>query len=69
MVLNKEINTSVKSFLFSATKFKSLNLLRDTKTQKRIVEKIGKTEPINTTEDEDSFLNTLQMTIELKKLR
>lgn len=49
-----QINTSVKSFLFSATKFKSLNLLRDTKTQKRIVEEIGNTEPINTTEEEDS---------------
>lgn len=59
-----QINTSVKSFLFSATKFKSLNLLRDTKTQKRIVEKIGNTEPINTTEEEDSYLDTL----ELKKI-
>lgn len=55
------INTSVKSFLFSATKFKSLNLLRDTKTQKRIVEEIGNTEPINTTEEEDSYLDTLEI--------
>jgi RNA polymerase sigma-70 factor (ECF subfamily) len=58
---NKEklqINTSVKSFLFSASKFKSLNLLRDTKTQKRIVEKIGKTEPLITSEEEDSYLDT-----------
>lgn len=59
-----QINTSVKAFLFSATKFKSLNLLRDTKTKKKIVEKIGKTEPINTTEEEDSYLDTL----ELKKI-
>lgn len=56
-----QINTSVKSFLFSATKFKSLNLLRDTKTQKRIVEEIGNTEPINTTEEEDSYLDTLEI--------
>ncbi|MDP3914145.1 MAG: RNA polymerase sigma-70 factor [Bacteroidota bacterium] len=58
---NKEklqINTSVKSFLFSASKFKSLNLLRDTKTQKRIVEKIGKTEPLITSEEEDSYIDT-----------
>ena len=58
---NKEklqINTSVKSFLFSASKFKSLNLLRDTKTKKRIVEKIGKTEPLITSEEEDSYLDT-----------
>jgi RNA polymerase sigma-70 factor, ECF subfamily len=58
---NKEklqINTSVKSFLFSASKFKSMNLLRDTKTQKRIVEKIGKTEPLNTSEEEDSYIDT-----------
>jgi len=58
---NKEklqINTSVKSFLFSASKFKSLNLLRDTKTKKRIVEKIGKTEPLITSEEEHSYLDT-----------
>ena len=58
---NKEklqINTSVKSFLFSASKFKSLNLLRDTKTKKRIVEKIGKTEPLITSEEENSYLDT-----------
>ncbi|MDO9613060.1 MAG: sigma-70 family RNA polymerase sigma factor, partial [Bacteroidota bacterium] len=36
----------------------SLNLLRDTKTQKRIVEKIGKTEPLITSEEEDSYLDT-----------
>ncbi|MDP2888834.1 MAG: RNA polymerase sigma-70 factor [Bacteroidota bacterium] len=53
-----QINTSVKSFLFSASKFKSLNLLRDTKTQKRIVEKIGRTEPLITSEEEDSYIDT-----------
>lgn len=53
-----QINTSVKSFLFSASKFKSLNLLRDTKTKKRIVEKIGKTEPLITSEEEGSYLDT-----------
>lgn len=58
---NKEklqITTSVKSFLFSASKFKSLNLLRDTKTKKRIAEKIGRTEPLITSEAEDSYLDT-----------
>ncbi|MDP3434362.1 MAG: RNA polymerase sigma-70 factor [Bacteroidota bacterium] len=58
---NKEklqITTSVKSFLFSASKFKSLNLLRDTKTKKRIVEKIGKIEPLITSEEEDSYIDT-----------
>jgi RNA polymerase sigma-70 factor (ECF subfamily) len=58
---NKEklqITTSVKSFLFSASKFKSLNLLRDTKTKKRIVEKIGRTEPLITSEEEDSYIDT-----------
>ena len=53
-----QITTSVKSFLFSASKFKSLNLLRDTKTKKRIVEKIGKTEPLITSEVEDSYIDT-----------
>lgn len=53
-----QINTSVKSFLFSASKFKSLNLLRDTKTQKRIVERIGKTELLITSEEENSYLDT-----------
>lgn len=45
-----KINTSVKSYLYSASKFKSLNLLRDTKNQKRIVEKLGNREQILTTE-------------------
>ena len=52
-----KINTSVKSFLFSASKFKSLNLLRDTKTKRRIVENIGKTEPFHTTEQDSSYID------------
>ena len=52
-----KINTSVKAFLFSASKFKSLNLLRDTKTKRRIVENIGKTEPFQTTEQDSSYID------------
>jgi len=52
-----KINTSVKAFLFSASKFKSLNLLRDTKTKRRIVENIGKTEPFYTTEQDSSYID------------
>lgn len=57
---NKEklqIKTSVKSYLFSASKFKSLNLLRDAKTQKRIVEKIGVTESFHTLEHDSSTID------------
>lgn len=53
-----KINTSVKSYLFSASKFKSLNLLRDAKTQKKIVEKIRRIEPIQTHEHESSYIDT-----------
>lgn len=53
-----KINTSVKSYLFSASKFKSLNLLRDTRTQKKIVEKIRRIEPIQTHEHESSYIDT-----------
>jgi RNA polymerase sigma-70 factor (ECF subfamily) len=53
-----QIKASVKSYLFSASKFKSLNLLRDTKTQKKIVSKIGKTEPFQTHEHENSYIDT-----------
>lgn len=52
-----KISTSVKSFLFSASKFKSLNLLRDTKTQKKIAEKIGKTELSQTSEHDSSYID------------
>ena len=57
---NKEkiqINTSVRSFLFSASKFRSLNLLRDTKSQKRIIEEIGKTKSQFPYEEEGSHLD------------
>ena len=53
-----QINTSIKSYLYSAAKFKSLNLLRDTKTQKRVVEEIGKTGLANTLVSDDSFIDT-----------
>ena len=52
-----KINNSVKAFLFSASKFKSLNLLRDTKTKRRIVENIGKTAPFHTTEQDSSYID------------
>lgn len=52
-----KINTSVKSYLFSASKFKSLNLLRDTKTQKKITEKIGRTEQTQTPEHDSSYID------------
>lgn len=57
---NKEklqINSSVRSYLFSASKFKSLNLLRDVRTQKRIAEKIGMTEPVQTPEPDGSYID------------
>ena len=53
-----QINTSVKAFLFSASKFKSLNLLRDTQNQKRIMERIGITEPFYTQEQASSYIDT-----------
>lgn len=52
------ISTSVKSYLFSASKFKSLNLLRDTKIKRKIVEKIGKLETNQLHEQESSFMDT-----------
>lgn len=58
---NKEklqITSSVKSYLYSASKFKSLNLLRDRKTQKRVVESIGRSEPSQSNEADGSFIDT-----------
>ena len=52
-----QINTSVKAYLFSASKFKSLNLIRDTKTHKGIVDQIGKMEQVCTSEQEDSLID------------
>ena len=53
-----QIKSSVRSFLFSASKFKSLNLLRDTKTQKRIIEEIGKVKSQLPPEEEGLHLDT-----------
>lgn len=58
---NKEkiqINISVKSYLFSASKFKSLNLIRDQKNQKKIIERIGRTAPTISIESEESYIDT-----------
>lgn len=58
---NKEklqINSSVKSFLFSASKFKSLNLLRDTKNRERIATTISKNELQIAPELDDSWIDT-----------
>jgi RNA polymerase sigma-70 factor (ECF subfamily) len=44
--------------LFSASKFKSLNLLRNSKNHKRIIEKIGKSEPQISSEQGDSYFDT-----------
>lgn len=52
-----KISTSVKSYLFSASKYKSLNLLRDTKTQKKIIEKIGRIESVHASEYEGSYID------------
>lgn len=52
---NLKISTSVKAYLFSASKLKSLNHLRDSKNQKRIIDHLGKINAENTTEPSDSF--------------
>jgi len=53
-----QIKASVRSFLFSASKFKSLNLLRDTKTQKKIIEEIGKAKSQLPSEDNGLHFDT-----------
>jgi len=53
-----QINISVKSYLFSASKFKSLNLIRDQKNQKKIAEKIGQTEQTLIFESGESYIDT-----------
>ncbi len=58
---NKEkikISGSVKSYLYSASKYKSLNLLRNLKNQKRIEKKIGESEVENYYEEQDSYLDS-----------
>lgn len=59
-----QINTSAKAFLYSASKFKSLNLLRDTQNQKKIVERIGKTENVHSCEQPGTHIDA----DELKKI-
>lgn len=53
-----QISSSVKAFLYSASKYKSLNMLRDTHNQKKIVERIGKTEQSHTQEQPASYIDT-----------
>lgn len=53
-----QINTSVKAYLFSASKFKSLNLIRDTKTRHKIIEKRWKAELKSHSDFDDSYLDT-----------
>ncbi len=58
---NKEklnISTSVKAYLYSASKLKSLNYLRDSKNQKRIIDHLGKITTHDTVELNDSFADT-----------
>lgn len=59
-----KITTSVKSYLFSATKFRSLNLLRDTTTKRKIEARIGIAEMQQTNEQDNSYIDT----DELKKI-
>jgi RNA polymerase sigma-70 factor (ECF subfamily) len=44
--------------LFSASKLKSLNHLRDSKNQKRIIDRLGKTNQQNTVEPDHSYIDT-----------
>lgn len=58
---NKEklkISTSVKAYLFTASKLKSLNYLRDSKNQKRIIDHLGKIRTHDTVELNDTFADT-----------
>jgi RNA polymerase sigma-70 factor (ECF subfamily) len=58
---NKEklqISTSVKAYLFSASRFKSLNLLRDTNNQKKIVARLGKRLHADTIEADETYIDT-----------
>ena len=61
---NKEklrITTSVKSFLFSASKFKSISLLRDTRNKERAVAAIGKAGPSFVAEPDSSFTDAEEL--------
>lgn len=64
-----QISTSVKAYLYSASKFKSLNLIRDSKNQKRITEKMGGAdaklqEPNNLYLDAGEFKKILDLAID-----
>ena len=54
---NLRINTSVKAYLFTASKLKSLNHLRDSRNQKRIIERLSKSTDAETTHLADSFID------------
>lgn len=53
-----QISSSVKAFLYSASKFKSLNMLRDAQNQKKIMERIGKAEQSHIHEQSLSYIDT-----------
>jgi RNA polymerase sigma-70 factor (ECF subfamily) len=55
---NLRINTSVKAYLFTASKLKSLNHLRDTRNQKRIIDQLGKSTAPDAIDFDDSFIDT-----------
>ena len=55
---NLRINTSVKAYLFTASKLKSLNHLRDTRNQKRIIDQLGKSAASDTIDFDDSLVDT-----------
>lgn len=59
-----QIDRSVKSFLFSASRYKCLNLIRDTKNHQRIIAKISKEEPVFIPDQENFCFDT----DELKKI-
>lgn len=53
-----QITSSVKSYLYSASKFRSLNLLRDARNRKRVIDHIGKTEPAQVQEPDQMFIDS-----------
>lgn len=55
---NLRINTSVKAYLFTASKLKSLNQLRDSRNQKRIIDQLGKSTAPDAVDFDDSFIDT-----------
>ena len=56
-----QISSSVKSYLYSASKYKSLNLLRDVKNHNRIVENMDSTEIDPLVEQQDSYLDSEEL--------